>query len=257
MFKQIIRSFFIWIADTMAKYQDFHFPEKYTWRWKLDMLFNLYERDTTVLFKKIIKPGMIVMDIGAHIGYYTRLFSKLVGPKGMVYAFEADSNNYKLLQENTSGRKNIRLYNKAITNKVGFIDFYKINGSTGCHSVIASENSEKITVLATTLDGFIRKNNIDRIDIIKIDIEGGETLAFAGMKELFSGEHNFSMVSEWNPAALESAGVFPLGFIRHMQENGFKVLQILPCGNVKLFNGIQSLKFYPTGYVNFLFKKSK
>lgn len=255
MIKKIIRSSLIWVADALAKHRDFHFPEKYTWRWKFDMLLNLYERDTTVLFKKIIKPGMIVVDIGAHIGYYTRLFSKLVGPNGIVYAFEADSDNFKLLQKNTKNKKNIRLYNKAITNKIGSINFYKIRGSTGCHSVIASENSEKITVPATTLDSFIENENVGRVDIIKIDIEGGEIFAFDGMKELFSEKQHLSIVSELNPTALELAGASPLWFLKNMRENKFEVFQILTHGNLKLFDETQALQLYPTGYINVLFKK--
>ncbi|MBI5221642.1 MAG: FkbM family methyltransferase, partial [Candidatus Magasanikbacteria bacterium] len=149
------------------------------------------------------------------------------------------------------------LHNQAVTDMVGIIDFYKITNSTACHSVVPTENAEKIATKAITLDDFIKNNNINKIDVIKIDIEGGEPRAFAGMKELFTGESTFSMVSEWNPAALESANVHPLRFLRDMENKGFEVFQILRGGKLRLFDGIQNLTFYPTGYVNFLFRKSR
>ena len=61
----------------------YYFPKSFIHRrWKLDLINEVYEKETVTVFKKIIKPGMIVLDIGAHIGFFTRLFSKLVGPKG-------------------------------------------------------------------------------------------------------------------------------------------------------------------------------
>ena len=89
------------IVNFYAKLNNFSFPNKFTWKWKLEMLFHNYEKETTELFKKIIKPGMTVIDIGAHIGYFTRLFSKLVGEKGKVFAFEADPINFSFLKRNT------------------------------------------------------------------------------------------------------------------------------------------------------------
>lgn len=61
---------------------------------------GLWERETTLFFMKFIKQGMCVVDIGAHIGYYTILFSSLVGKEGKVYAFEPEIKNYNILLHN-------------------------------------------------------------------------------------------------------------------------------------------------------------
>ncbi len=84
------------IVNFVALLEGFNFPKNYIRQQKIVMLFNLYEKETATIFKKIVKSGMTVVDAGAHIGYYTRLFSKLVGPTGKVYAFEADPENYQL-----------------------------------------------------------------------------------------------------------------------------------------------------------------
>jgi hypothetical protein len=61
---------------------------------------GFYEKYETALFKRLVKKGMVVVDIGANIGYYTLLAAHLVGDKGKVFAFEPDPNNYDLLCKN-------------------------------------------------------------------------------------------------------------------------------------------------------------
>ena len=62
------------LTNLLARYRRFSFPANYIRRWKLNMLWGLYEPETYRLFKEIITHGMTVVDIGAHIGYFTRLF---------------------------------------------------------------------------------------------------------------------------------------------------------------------------------------
>jgi tRNA G26 N,N-dimethylase Trm1 len=64
------------------------------------MTAGIWENETTLFFKNFIKQGMRVVDIGANIGYYTILFSLLVGKKGEVYAFEPDDRYYNMLLKN-------------------------------------------------------------------------------------------------------------------------------------------------------------
>jgi len=245
-------------VDAWAKMINFQFPKKYNWDWKLEMLSGKYERDTVNIFKKIIKPGMTVIDIGAHVGYYTLKFSKLTGENGRVYAFEADLDNFKLLEKNTKIYKNISLNNVAIADQEGNIDFYKVNDSTGCHSIIPADDSNKISVKATTLDNFIKKHSLEHVDIIKIDIEGGEPLAFIGMQKLFTNSHSLSIVMEFSPTSLKSANINPAEFLQGIKKNGFNIFQILKNGRTKelSINNMHKLDFYQTGYANLLLKKN-
>ncbi len=97
---------------------------------KLDSLhlsiYNNHEAWETEVLKKIVKKGDIIVDIGAHIGYYSLLFAKIVGNKGKVYAFEPDKNNFKLLMKNikTNGYNNIIPVEKALSNKNQKIRLY-------------------------------------------------------------------------------------------------------------------------------------
>lgn len=244
------------LVNLWAGTRKFYFPEKFSWDWKLEMLTGLYEKDTTALFKKIIKPGMTVVDIGAHIGYYTSLFAKLVGPKGRVYAFEADSDNFLLLQKNTSRYKNVIPVPRAVSGQSGFIKFYKIKDSTGCHSVIPSDNAEETSVPAVSLDDYISQENL-KVDAVKIDIEGGEPLAFTGMEKLFSQVDNFSLIMEFSPQALKSSGINPLEFLQKIKNYGFSVSQIFSNAETKILplENIENLGWYRTGYANLLLRK--
>ena len=83
-------------VNLLAQALGYSFPAKYGVRWKLKVLFRRYEPETTRLIARELKPGDVFVDIGAHIGYFTRLAAKKVGSGGRVIAFEADTENYSL-----------------------------------------------------------------------------------------------------------------------------------------------------------------
>lgn len=236
----------------------FYFPAKFTWDWKLEMLLGKYEHNTVALFKKIIKPGMVIFDIGAHIGYFTVQFSKLTGSAGKVYAFEPDSDNFILLKKNTKKCRNVQIFQKAIADKVGDITFYEVKGSTMCHTIIPAENAYKVTVSADTIDNFFQEQNIRAVNIIKIDIEGGEPLAFKGMERLLAGANDLSILMEYNPSALQSGNLDSFEFLKSLAGQGFEIFQIMEKGELKplVLNNIQDLKFYRTGFANLMLKKN-
>ena len=69
-----------------------------------------YERDTRILCQKLLHSGMTMVDVGAHIGYYSLLAAKLVGEEGKVYAFEPDPLNYSLLKKKYRGQRTSEYY---------------------------------------------------------------------------------------------------------------------------------------------------
>lgn len=229
----IVKSILIFISDALAKLQGFHFPSKFTWKWKLEMLLGLYEKETTRFFKKRIERGMIVADIGAHIGYFTRLFSKLAGSEGRVISFEADPENFALLKKNTSGLPNVTLVNKAVAAHDGAIDFFHLKESTGCHSTIPEEGAERIRVPAATLDTALKELGIERIDAIKMDIEGGEPAALEGMKNILKSSGRLILVTEINSDTLSRAGGRK-SFLESLEKAGFRLFSIEKSGALPL-----------------------
>lgn len=220
------------LVDSYAHLQRFSFPPKYSWRWKLDMLLGKYEPETTRLIKQIVKRGDIVIDIGAHIGYFTRLASRQVGSSGRVYAFEPDTENRTLLMQNTKRYRNVLVHAAAITEKEGRAPFYHVEGSTGCHSTIAQEHAERLEVPSITLDAFMQETGTGHADVIKMDIEGGELNALRGMERTLALKPR--LIIEYNPEALVRAGNAPETLPDSLAAHGFKLHAITRSGPIPL-----------------------
>ncbi|MFH0936553.1 MAG: FkbM family methyltransferase [Candidatus Woesearchaeota archaeon] len=185
---------------------------------------NIWEETETKLFKDMIQENMTVIDIGAHIGYYTLIAAKLIGKKGKVYSFEPNPDNFALLKKNIeeNGYKNVTLINKAISNKKGFLKLFINPESSGGASIYEKENAKYYTnIIATTLDESLK--NIKKIDIIKMDIEGAEILALEGMSNIIKRNKNIKLIIEFNPEGIKKLGYEPINLINKLKNFGFTI----------------------------------
>lgn len=137
-----------------------------------------YEEKESRLASKIIKEGSIVFDLGANFGWYALLFSKLVGQKGRVFAFEISSDIANDLKKNVdlNNAHNVLVENLAIGDcekKMPY--FYSEQQGTANLSpkFIHKEGAEKMITMVT-LDNYLARHNIPRVDFIKCDIDGAE-----------------------------------------------------------------------------------
>jgi FkbM family methyltransferase len=219
------------VTVVLAKTNGFIFPRVWKWKWefKRDMLLGLYEKETVALCHRMIKPGMTALDIGAHIGYFTRLFSTLVGTGGKVYAFEPHPENFCLLQTNTSRFVNVFLSNKAISDANGIDHFFMSNANSGSHSLfhsvvmlrnhMASPSLERELI---TLDTFWEESGRPSIDFIKMDIEGAEPRALRGAQQLLRHNKKLTLITEFCPANLRAGGTEPEEFLDLLSGFGFR-----------------------------------
>lgn len=167
---------------------------------------HVWNPTETKIFRQHIKEGMTVIDVGAYIGYYSLLASRLVGDKGRVYAFEPSPECLGLLHKNIqlNNCKNIQVFEKAVTDKSGHTTFYLSPRNLSTSSTLKTfQDQRQIKVLTTTLDETIGD---DKIDFIKIDIEGGETKALKGMSRIIENSPNLRMMIEVYPRGLAEAG---------------------------------------------------
>lgn len=223
-------------VNIFARLKKMEFPSKYPWDWKLEMLMYKFESETVAVFKRIIKPGMMVLDIGGHIGYYTRLFSKLVGERGKVYVFEPSPDNLKLLEYNIKKCKNVTLIKKAVCDKDGFVDFHRTLTHSASHSILEPDfASETISVPCITIDTFVKENNLN-IDAIKLDVEGAEPLVLKGAEQIIKNIANLSVVMEFIESYAKKGGQTPKEHFQYLQNLGLTVYTILPDGTTKLFD---------------------
>jgi len=127
-----------------------------------------------------LKPGDFVLDLGAYAGMASILFSKAVGSEGIVVSYEPDPFNYQAALRNTalhaklSRLTNIRLHNQAIWKDQDGIEF-SCDGNMGSSAAqIVGQRGQVKEVETTTLAGILNDNQLDRVDFLKIDIEGAE-----------------------------------------------------------------------------------
>ena len=189
---------------------------------------GVYEPMETALLEKELKEGQTFVDIGANIGYYTLIAAGRVGPGGKVYAFEPDPANFRLLQKNveTNGYTNVVLVNKAVSDKNGKLRLYLNPANRGDHRVYDSKDGRQSLEIGTVaLDRFFK--TLDRkIHFIKMDIQGAEASAFAGMKGLVRANKGLKLVTEFSPASLKLAGNDPAKYVRNLQKSGFRLFEI-------------------------------
>lgn len=205
------------LANSLALFKGLRFPPQWDWYPKIEFLFGLYEPGTTSVCKRLVKPGMHVVDVGANVGYYALLFSKLVGHSGMVYAFEPHPEIYELLKHNVKGRENIIILQKAVSNANGEIEFYFSKRTTGSHGLYVPQEfiigSTKVE--AVCLDDFLGNK---RCDLIKIDVEGAEPLVIEGMGNFITNTERLIIITEYNPSCLRLGGHIPDEFLNILHE---------------------------------------
>lgn len=142
-----------------------------------------HESGTEKLIQRILKAGDVVVDIGANIGYYTRMVSRIVGVDGSVLAVEPMPTAFRILQMNCADLSNVTLFNLALNNQVGEATFYvRRNGDTS--SLSPDPNAKAVQVKMTTLDDMLAKYS--KVDFIKIDVEGFELEVLYGSQKVIS-----------------------------------------------------------------------
>jgi FkbM family methyltransferase len=199
---------------------------------------RIHEAATTNLFKKIVREGDVVVDLGANIGYFSLLAARLVGKKGKVYAFEPEPRNYNYLLKNIelNGYNNVFAIQKAVSNKTGKTKLYLCPYDSGHHTInqfesiraykpdLVEEREEFIEVQTTTLDDFFKEQSID---VIKMDVEGAEMLALLGMDRVIKQSKNLKMFVEFFPLTIRKMGNSPEEFIGKLLEDyGFSIFII-------------------------------
>lgn len=171
------------------------------------LLRGKYERHTRTLFEEAAKPGAHVLDIGAHIGYFTLLGARAVGSAGSVYAFEPDPANYRFLCHNVAlnGAEDVvTTVPKAVAGTSGIREFFANTKSSVASSFWGRGRSVSATrVECTTVDDFLDGGEID---VVKVDVEGAEIEALRGMRRTLTGSRRLVVFVECNPTGLASSG---------------------------------------------------
>ena len=185
----------------------------------------IYEPLSTRVFAERIRPGDTVLDVGANIGYYALIAAQKAGPVGRVIAVEPDPENYALLRHNIhiNGYDHVQPVCAAIADRCGEADLWKAGRNWGGHSLFSDrKKSARVRVKTTTIDAYLESVPGD-VHFIKMDIEGAEPLALAGMRRTLERCRAVSIMSEIAPSALRAADQSPMTYAENLQGHGFVI----------------------------------
>jgi FkbM family methyltransferase len=164
------------------------------------------ERGTRRAVSNRVAPGMVAVDVGAHVGYYSRFFARGVGRAGSVYAFEPNPDTFAILERNTGRYPQVTRFNSAVMDRKGTVTLYmgRHKGTTSLWPANAGAQIEMpFSVRATSLDEAL---NGVRVDFVKIDVEGAEQEVLAGMQRLLERSPSAILIVECHQGALSGRG---------------------------------------------------
>ena len=229
-------NFLRWIFIRKKEFYEIHKSKMYLFPNDKGISYDLIlygdrERESYQFTKTLLKKDFVAFDIGANIGYYVILESKMCKK---VYAIEPEISNFNLLNKNISLNKlsNVITFNKAISDKLGDIDFF-ISVKSNMHSIYSDykDNNivEKIKVKALSLDEFCIQNNVYP-DFLRMDIQGGEYQVFKGMNDIL--KKSLIIFMELHPQMMKEEHT--LYILNTLKTNGFDVIKMFKDYNVTM-----------------------
>ncbi|CAN1210585.1 Methyltransferase FkbM family protein [Tumidithrix helvetica PCC 7403] len=146
-----------------------------------------YELDKRLLIEQTIQEGKVFIDLGAHVGFYTLLASKLVGEHGKVFAFEPVPSNLQYLRRHLQINQvdNVKVLAIAVSDSNGSANFEPSKGSSQGYL----SNQGGLMVETASLDRLIADGILPNPDYIKMDVEGAEASILSGAKSMLAEVH--------------------------------------------------------------------
>jgi FkbM family methyltransferase len=194
-----------------------------------------YEPQETEIVRRVLRPGDVFVDVGANWGYFTLLAAHLVGPNGRVVSVEADPRASQSLREH------------AATNQLHWVTPVEIAADRGDGSVVlraygsVASTSSNLGVAASTtvvsgappfvvrtraLDDVLDESGIDRVQLLKMDIEGAESRAIDGLQRRLRAHLVDRLVLELHPAHLRDQGSSVEAVISALRGHNYHAWQI-------------------------------
>jgi FkbM family methyltransferase len=169
---------------------------------------GVWEPNVTAAFERALAPGDICLDVGAHIGYYTLLAAKRVGPRGHVYAFEPHPASFRRLCRNVelNGLENVIAVERAVGPEDGRAVLYEgpewNSGLATLFAELAAKSSppgREVLVEVGPVTSVVPEADLRRVRVIKIDVEWHEVAVLRSLQPVFELAGPLSVFVEWTP----------------------------------------------------------
>lgn len=153
---------------------------------------QMNEPEVTQYMLYNLKPGMTFLDVGAAVGWYTLIGAHMIGPEGKVLAYEPMPSRFELLRENVklNGFENVSCFPFALSDRDG--ESY----IGGVRKMRMTKKKTGIPVKMMRLDSHLKELDLNKVDIVKIDVEGAELRVLHGMRETVEKNPGIKIVCE-------------------------------------------------------------
>ncbi len=160
-------------------------------------IYGSHEPQATKMAMELLSEGMVVIDIGANLGYYALQEARAVGASGKVLAIEPAPENFQLLEANvrSNGYTHVTLIQAAIGDRRGTA-YLRLATKSNWHSLANAPgySGRDVEVPLYSLDDLADEHGLDTIDLVRMDIEGYETVAFNGMTRVLARDRPYLLM---------------------------------------------------------------
>ena len=192
------------------------------------VFWNFKEKQRERLYS-LVNEGDVVLDVGTNIGEMLLHFARMVGERGFVFGFEPDKTNFMNAQKNISLNdfENIHVFNKGVSDKKETQKLYRVDEhNLGMNRILNDAEAVKYadfsTIETDTLDRIIFENKIEKVEVIKIDIEGYEMHALRGARDVLE-KFRPRLFIEVGYTRLLNLGTSPAELVSYLRDLGYAV----------------------------------
>lgn len=220
------------VMDALLAVFGLHLPSYFNLSTKLQYLIRgIDEPDISFIAEQFIKPGECVIDVGANVGLTARAFARAVGHHGRVVAIEPERSNFSYLCANTLRFPCVEAHRFAFSSSSEARALF-LNPVSGTGNSFFGETNGCIQkVHCLTFDEFFAREEIGKVDWIKIDVEGAELEVLGGMDVTLKNNPQARMLIELCPGNLERAGSSAETLLSKLRDLGFRVDVLSEYGN--------------------------
>lgn len=199
-----------------------------------------------------IKPGEVVIDIGANVGFFTKRFAKWVNNDGFVIAVEPETANFRQLLKNLdkAGTDDlVRTFKGVAAEEAGSLKLAINPIHPGDHKI----GQKGIEVEAFTIDNLVEKESAPRVCLIKIDVQGAEERVLKGALETIKRDRPALFV-EMDDVAMRKMGSSAEGVINLLSDYGYDIQRLRKNSKTDQISTTEALEICQNGkYVDLLF----
>ena len=207
------------------------------------------------LLRRILFAGAVAVDAGANIGIYSQFLSRCVGSTGVVHSFEPSFENFSRLQSATRKLANVRVSQTAVGEHTGKSTLYLSDKLNVDHRTYITKEDPRdaVPIDIVALDDYFKSG--ERVDLIKMDIQGYEFYALRGATRVLQENPDINLLLEFWPLGLEQAGVDWEELIEMLRGFSMDVTIVKPSGLVAF--DTRDIRFDTSWYVNLFARRRR